>query len=150
MPRYDYKCDCGYVQERRFSMKDRPQCLPCPGCKGSAKVQMSFGFTSFVKGREWDWHAQNGKGMCIPNVNRMQRTNEEQARLQAAGVAEAKRRKRVERRSCSRSHDVEWEHVGYTPLEVHEGVVEATGDKEVWQTDTENLLKKTGCWLGDD
>lgn len=149
MPNYDYKCDCGHVQERRFSMKDRPESVSCSECSGTAQVQFSAGFTSFVKGRDWDWHGQRNKGLCIPNTGRAVRSTAAQGRLHDQMIGEARNKAKADRRSMSKK-DVQWEHIGKTPIEVHEGVVEATGDKEIWQKDTVNLLKRTGCYLGDD
>ena len=129
-------------------MATRPESLPCPECAGTAVVQLSAGFATLIRGREWDWHSQRGKGLCIPNADRFKRSDDEQYALHRRGIEARKQRARQLKRGFGKSRDVRY--IGHTPIEVHEGVVEATGDKEIWQKDTENLLKKTGCWLGDD
>lgn len=146
MPRYQFECDgCGHGQELTCSWSQRPSVLPCPECGGTAEPVITGGQPPVVKGTDWQWDPK----WCIPNIGRHVRSDAEQYRLHEQVVSHAKKQAAQARRDRGRRSDAQWEHVGKVPLEIYEGVVEHTKDKSVWQHDTENLLKKTGCWLGE-
>jgi hypothetical protein len=146
MPRYEYTCECGDVQERRFLMAERPAKIPCERCGESATLGPGGGIAAFVKGRDF----QFDKRKCIPSIGRNVRSDEAQGRLYEQMVGEAKKGMKQFRRNGGLKKTDGFELVGRVPLELHEAVVEHQDDKNVWNSDPVDMLKRTNMYLGDD
>jgi putative FmdB family regulatory protein len=43
MALYDYKCGCGYKEEKAMSMKARVEPLPCPACQSMTLIRQISG-----------------------------------------------------------------------------------------------------------
>lgn len=145
MPRYEFRCPDGHTQCVACSYDNRPQALACQSCGKTAVPVISGGAAVFAKNRPW----QYDKRWCIPNMGRHARSDTAQGRVYDQIVGQAKKVAKQSRRDLGKKDDLLFEHIGRVPLEVHEAVVEQTQDKNIWSSDTERLLKKTNCWLGE-
>ena len=98
----------------------------------------------FVKNRPYAYGKWN-----VPNIGRFHRTDQQQDELYAKRIKHARQRAHEQRKSLAAKDDVQWEHVGRMPLEMHESIVENENNRHVIHRDPEYWLKKTGCWLGE-
>jgi putative FmdB family regulatory protein len=145
MPTYKFSCDDGHVQFHNCSMLSRPDVLPCP-CGKEAQQVITGGLMGIVKGGT---PIEYSKQYSIPNMGRFVRSDEQQHARYQDIVGTARNRANAHRTSASKKSDMQWEHVGCTPLEIHEYVSESTGDKQAFQKDPEYWLKKTDTWIGE-
>jgi putative FmdB family regulatory protein len=145
MPTYAFQCQsCGREQETTCSWSARPAALSC-ACSGKATPVITGGVEPVVKGKGWQWDKRTN----VPSMGRHVRTDQQQHKRYQEIVSAAKVNAKRARKNPARKPDDDVQLIGRVPLEAHEGVVEAMGDKLCWQKDTENLLKKTGFWTGE-
>jgi hypothetical protein len=126
------RCDCGaktVMSIVRFGEG-------VPDLKSKPRIST----TDFKYDKKWN----------CPNIGRHVRSDIAQHRFNQRRVQEAKNRAAQKRRSKSKKSEEQWEHIGRTPIEVHESVVETLNDRNAWHKDPVGLLKATGTYLGED
>lgn len=125
-------------------MASRPDVLACE-CGQEAQQVITGGLMGIVKGSKLEYD----KKFAIPNMGRFARSDESQHARYQEIVGSARKIADSRRKSLAKKDDMQWEHVGCTPLEIHEYVSESTGDKQAFQKDPEYWLKKTDTWIGE-
>ena len=81
MPTYDYRCSCGFVQERFLAITKAPERTRCPQCKKQT-LQKLIGGAEVVKSRgeypyyNWQLPLQPGQKLGEPNVMSREHENE--------------------------------------------------------------------------
>jgi hypothetical protein len=79
--------------------------------------------------------AEQQEHECAKEVNRLRAQAKETAR----------------QRRGTRRPDGELRHIGSVPAEMHQNVINAAGgDKAVWRNNLHKMLKRHGCYFGDD
>lgn len=151
-----YRCACGATGATVMGSALDEDALPCAACGkvnnphlvsygDPVRVPQNDGPLCFAKGRDYEFN----KARNIPSMGRFVRSDQAQHELYQDRIGAAAKRARELRRGRGRRHDIQWEHIGKVPLELHESVVENERDKECWQKDPIGLLKATGCYFGD-
>ena len=150
---YPYQCDsCRQGFQVNRSIKDGPyrQQL-CPHCK-SPRVQRIYGHaTTIVKGHR---PCQTLTDPAKPGRNIAQgvRTPKQQEAVYRKVVADKRKQARaaqMTRKNTKRGHG-EMRLIGSVPMEYYHAVTRETKNKNYWQEDAKEALKKHDLYLGDD
>jgi len=166
---YHYTCKCGEAWQSTRSITKGPLSKPrCPSC-GTRRTEHNWrgpvdlppsasrkrayvgekGFQLYDASKKTLVSGTIDMGTRKANTRTAEQQERECAKEVARLRAQAKETARL-RKSSHRPHG-EIRHIGSVPAEMHQAVVNAAGgDRNVWRHNLHKMLKRHGCFFGDD